>query len=415
MRRSPALASLPWERPVLRVRFRTLEAFRKELQANLSKGGLFIPTRRAFELRQEVEIDLDLAFRNARERFPGEVVGVVGEDLARSGATPGIAVQLLADVGEVRRRLEPLVGSPPEPEAARRVGERRVARRLPARVMGVLSTADAHLSVRTRDLSSTGVLVGLEGVSPAPVGESVRLSLPHPRTEEVLEVEGRVVRHLESEGGVPALAVAFTEAEALRPQVARFVEDVGSMGHARSLAAVRGDLGSTGLATLLQELSSASPAGTLTLSRGAEEGWVVFRDGRLCAARLGSVSGTKALSRMLAWEEGRFELQPHAEAGVDDEEALGIEHALLDATRQLDEREHLGPPPVSLDARLRVGTPPPAEEEGARRNKTEEAVIDLARAGLSVRAILDVIPEEDAAVLQALTGLLERGVLAARG
>jgi len=413
MRQSPAFASLPAERPVLRVRFQTLEAFRKELQANLSKGGLFIPTGRAFELRQEVEIELDLAFRNARERFAGEVVAVVGEDLARAGGTPGIAVQLLAEVAEVRRRLEPLAGSPPEPEAARRVGERRAARRLPARVMGVLSTADAHLSVRTRDLSSSGVLVTLEGVSPAPVGETVRLSLPHPRTGEALEVEGQVVRHLESDGGVPALAVAFTEEEALRPDVARFVEDLGSMGHARSLAAVRGDLATTGLATLLQDFSSAAPVGTLTVSRGAEEGWVVFRDGRLCAARLGSVSGTKALSRMLAWEEGHFELQPHAEDGLDDEEALGIEHALLDATRQLDERARLGPPPVSLDARLRAESPP-AEEEAAQRTKTEEAVIDLARAGLPVRAILDVIPEEDAAVLQALTALLEQGVLGVR-
>jgi len=410
MRQSQAFAPRSSERRrLLRVRFQTLESFRREYAANLSKGGLFIPTRRPFELREEVDVELDLAFSGVRKRFPGEVVGVVGPGLARAGGTPGIGVQLTTEVAEVRRSLEPLAGGPAEPEPIPRAdAERRVAPRLPARVMGVLSSAHGQLSVRTRDLSATGVLVGLEGLSPAPVGETVRLSLPHPRTGETLEVEGRVVRHLESEGGVPALAVAFTEREALRPDVVRFVEELGSLGHARSLAALRGDLGSTGLAALLQELSSVSPEGVLTVTRGPEEGRVVFRDGRLRAARLGSVSGTKALSRMLAWTGGRFEFHPQAEAGADEEE-LGLEHALLDATRQLDERASTGSLPVPLDARLGVLAASDAEESG--RTKTEEAVVDLARAGLPVRAILDVIPEEDAAVLRALAGLLDRGVL----
>jgi hypothetical protein len=47
--------------------------------------------------------------------------------------------------------------------------------------------------------------------------------------------------------------------------------------------------------------------------------------------------------------------------------------------------------------------------------KTEEAVLDLAAAGFTVRRILDVIPEDDAQVSAALLALVERGVLAPGG
>jgi hypothetical protein len=38
-------------------------------------------------------------------------------------------------------------------------------------------------------------------------------------------------------------------------------------------------------------------------------------------------------------------------------------------------------------------------------------VLDLAAAGLTVRRILDVVPEDDAQVSEALLALIERGVL----
>jgi len=43
--------------------------------------------------------------------------------------------------------------------------------------------------------------------------------------------------------------------------------------------------------------------------------------------------------------------------------------------------------------------------------KTEEAVLELATAGFTVRRILDVIPEDDLQIHGAITSLLERGLL----
>ena len=43
--------------------------------------------------------------------------------------------------------------------------------------------------------------------------------------------------------------------------------------------------------------------------------------------------------------------------------------------------------------------------------KTEQAVLELAAAGFTVRRILDVIPENDAAIRSAISALLDRGII----
>ena len=45
---------------------------------------------------------------------------------------------------------------------------------------------------------------------------------------------------------------------------------------------------------------------------------------------------------------------------------------------------------------------------------TEESVLELAAAGFTLRRILDVIPETDAAIRNAITSLVERGLLEPR-
>ena len=156
--------------------------------------------------------------------------------------------------------------------------------------------------------------------------------------------------------------------------------------------------------------ANASPKGTLAVEHGNDEGRVAFEGGLLVGARAGRVAGAKALARMLGWETGTFTF--HAQ--VDDVDRVGdampLEPVLIDAARQFDEAKRLEPLPVSLDDDLRAtGAAPDAEP----LSKTEEAVLDLAVAGFSVRGTIDVIPEEDHAILRALLGLIERGLVTA--
>ncbi len=68
--------------------------------------------------------------------------------------------------------------------------------------------------------------------------------------------------------------------------------------------------------------------------------------------------------------------------------------------------------PGTLDpsARLRLDAKA-LGSHGEPLSKTEEAVVDLAAAGLSVRRLLDVIPESDAQILDAIRSLAERGLI----
>jgi Tfp pilus assembly protein PilZ len=409
VRNSTEASSLQTGRSSLRVAFATLEEFRQEYKDNLVRGGLFVPTGDELGVREEVEVELDLEFRGASFQLMGEVVSVVPAGLATHGGTPGVALQLSADSEELRHTFEPVVGVIPDPDPGHQVGERRVAPRRPTRVMGKMSGADGATAVRTRDVSRTGVLVSLEGIPQTPVGGEVQLVLTHPITSQELEVSGIVVRHIEGEGGVPALAVAFSEDDAARPEVVRFMDDLQSVGHARELASITGPIEEMGLANLLQGFAQAATAGTLTVTRGNEEGRVVFEGGRLLAARAGAATGVKALARLLAWESGSFDFHAHVE-GEERDEPLPIEIALIDAARQVDEMRRLIPLPVDLADTLSVAKSAAASADPAP-DKTESAILDLAVADFTVRAMLDVIPEEDHIVLRAITSLLDRGIL----
>jgi hypothetical protein len=161
---------------------------------------------------------------------------------------------------------------------------------------------------------------------------------------------------------------------------------------------------------LIQMLGRSSPCGTLAVRSGTEEGVVAFEAGTLRYVRLGATRSLKALARMLLWREGSFEFHAHVAALDAEDAAMGLEAALLEATRRLDEAARLRTARFEPGLRFRVDRA--ALAAAGALGKTEEAVLDLAAAGFTVRRILDVIPEDDAQVSAALLALVERGVLA---
>src|SRR4030095_835921 len=155
---------------------------------------------------------------------------------------------------------------------------------------------------------------------------------------------------------------------------------------------IAGAIEELGMGNLLQMFGQFSRGGTLTASSGAEEGVVAFEAGRLRYCRLGSLVGIKALARLSSWKAGHFEFHAEVDALAEEGAPVPLEAALLEAARQLDEMRRLGPGSLEPSARLRLDT----EALAAQREpltKTEEAVVDLAAAGLSIRRLLDVIPE----------------------
>ncbi|MEN8161918.1 MAG: PilZ domain-containing protein [Myxococcota bacterium] len=484
----------------LRLQFERADEFQREFDRNIAKGGVFVPGACDLELREVVEVELDLVFCGRTSRLEAEVVHVVGRDTAPTPAAAGAAVQFLRSAPEVRTELaaallpptaaepapavdrvetneqwqledaaglelddlslddiEDPAGFPlddaegaaapepstadsspfqlagageelgsdlfgaaqdfseatqepvPEPELAPApVVERRRAPRSPARVPASLNGPNARIEGVTRDLSETGALISADA-SEFPVGKQVRLGLQHPEDGGRFEVGGRVVRHVETEGTVAAVSVLFDVPTDQKDELASLVRAAQSAHEERAASGISGRVEELGMVSLIQMLGRSSPLGTLAVQSGAEEGVLAFDAGYLRYARLGATRGLKALSRMLGWVEGSFEFHAHVAALDDEDEPMRLEAALLELARRADEVARS--PTAHFDGaqRFRIDRATLAATEAL--DKTEEAVLDLAAAGFTVRRIHDVIPESDAQVAAALLALVERGVL----
>ena len=449
-----SFAAVPSPARRLHLAFDDPKAFQQEYARNLERGGAFVATSDAFELREVVEVLVEAGFGGEKLVLAAEVVHAGGG---------GVAVQFLDSAPELRSRLESLVeaadhaiaeaaavapdddivvgpaddefgdvdlddhsfdldgavaeasvdfAAAAQPGAEDDPNERTFtarAERSPMRVaVRVKAPTGKALTARTRDLSPTGLLVSVDGEE-LPIGREVRVELTHPTSGEKLDIPARVVRHVEGEGVVPAVALAL-QPGAMRADVERFVAELKKADAEQQRGGIRGPLEELGGPSMLQMFAALSKQGTLTVSHGAEEGVVAFENGMLLVAQVGSVMGVKALARILSWRDGFFEFRSHVDPLGDGQSKIPMEAAILDALRVLDENNRLSSPQLPASARLEVAR----ERLGALGQpigKTEQAILELAAAGFTVRRILDVIPENDAAIRSAVTALLDRGII----
>ena len=183
---------------------------------------------------------------------------------------------------------------------------------------------------------------------------------------------------------------------------------------------------------MLQMFGSSAPRGTLVVEHEGEQGWIAFAENQLLAVELGAQTGKEALVSMLAWGDGLFEFEATVdEALLASAEAMPLGAAVLDAVCTLDEAEQevsdagldaaFGPDGAGAVATIPIeGTTKfeiDFEQEDLSRaslDKTEEAILELARAGMSVAQFCDVIPESPESVHASVMGLVEMGVLVPR-
>lgn len=410
----------------LEIVFFSRAAFEHEYTTNIANGGIFVATEQHLEVRQKVSVRVKLAYARKGTTLRGEVVHVVGPELAESGATPGVAVQLEAAPNEIRRLFAPLIESAPEPSQAsgvagpgRKAGrpaaapqnDRRGAPRSRARVRARVHCPGCDMiEGRTRDLSISGVLVSIGNGPVVDVGEPVKVWITNPQTGVEREILGKVARHVKGEGGVVrAIGVQFFIHDCDKQAVESFLRDLRSAEHSRHLGGIQGSISELGLGNLAQTFGLAAREGTLDVISGAEEGYLAFESGQLIAAGVGGTTGVKALARMLTWTRGRFEFHARVDPALPKEQTIALDAALLEAMRLLDEgarsdRDRLAP-------ETRLGVVSEARAAALDLTKLDEAVLDLAASGMNVQRILDVVPEPDTEIDLALWTLVERGLL----
>jgi len=443
----------------LTIRFESLERLRDEFEKNIANGGIFVPSQDQFTIRQSVTVEVELDYDGDADgtaiALEGEVVHCIPPEMAASGAVPGIAIQFAATAKSLRETFEPLLGSEireapsdfdeVEAESGRIRRAKRRSLRVPIRVM---PESSPPFEATSRDLSATGILLSTgEGVPPK--DEIGRICLWHPSGEQSVEIDGKVVREVKNKRGrIAAVAVAFDRNQAAEPRVKEIIEALNQAGRRNKLGGISGSIADLGLANLLQMFGSSAPRGTVVCERGGEQGWVAFADADLLVAELGAARGHDALVAMLDWADGRFEF----EASVDDKLLASADRrplagAILSAVCAIDERDEAhrqgDDSPSALDAAEQTqvwpASPSLASDEGSEAGlaslgpetvfsvdaaieestrmllgKFELSVLDLAKSGLMVRKIVEVVPDEDEVVYRALEELVESGVLRLR-
>ena len=390
----------------LLVSFADNEAFASEYEANLANGGVFVASDESFDLREHVRVELALEACGKSVTLAGEVVHVLTREMAQIGAAAGVAVQFEGPVTAVRGQLEPLrqaagIDGKKKPDTGARRSPRTDAR-VPAEIGG---DAGAVAGV-TRNLSQNGALVTVAGQS-LPIGETVRLTLAHPHTKETMEVDGVVVRRDDSDGATSALAIEFVPPESEAAEISDFVASIQATEHARRLGGIVGDIAELGIQNVAQMFATTGREGTLTVRHEGLEGVLGFENGLLRFCRVGSVAGMKALVRLLGWETGTFEFHSSLDPVQATGAPLPFEAALLEALTLIDEEAHAGTEALDLEAEPQLLV----ESPEAELSKTEAAVLDLVRAGFSVRRMIAVIPEPDPAIQRALVSLRDQGVI----
>jgi Tfp pilus assembly protein PilZ len=402
---------------MLAVVFDTKESLKKQFDENISKGGIFVVTDEPQELRTRVEVGVELKFCREQIVLEGEVVHCVPRELASTGATPGIALQLTIPMDKIRQLFEPhLVGVPetpdPEPETPKRPSpaDRRDSKRHTARVHARVQLASGgELEGLTRDISASGMLISISG-DPPELGEEAKIHVINPVTGEEIAISGRVVRHLEGKAGaVPAIGIRFDPDPGDAARTAWFLERLEAAESNRRLGGIKGELAELGAVNLLQSFGLSSQVGTLTMMRGAEEGYIAYSEGLLVAARVGAVRGQKAMVRLLNWSDGEFEFHARVDPLLVLDEPRPLEAAILDAMRQLDDGQRSRQADFAPEVHFEVELQGSVAASGLE--KLERAILDLIEVGMNVRKLLDVIPEPDTRIQQALRDLTEQGII----
>ena len=399
---------------VLEIEYDSARDFALDYRANLSSGGVFVPTQQTFAPRDFVLVRLRLPFCNRVIDLEGEIVHIVPAEMAGVGGRPGVAVQFREPPAGIRGRLGPLSAeASAEPPPAPTSDDSRRSARKSVRVDTHLQGKNGAIRGRTRNISHSGVLVDVQEGTAA-IGERVRATLKNPANGDELAIDGAVVRVAQNAGRISSLAVQFAaDAGRRRDEIKSFIGALQEGEHTRRLGAISGPIGELGTQSVVQMFASTARSGTIYLRHGEDEGVICFNSGVLRVARIGPLTGIKALVRMLCWKEGTFEFHSTVEESGTGDAPLPLQDALIEAARNIDESRRIETAAFPLQARLVARHVAEGQFTGAL-SKLEEALLDVAQAGFTVQRALEVIPEPDAEVFRALRSLIDSGMLELR-
>jgi pSer/pThr/pTyr-binding forkhead associated (FHA) protein len=256
-------------------------------------------------------------------------------------------------------------------------------------------TTDNHV-VTIQDLGSTnGTFVNGEKVRKADLKDGDRI-LIGTSIIKIIFVDGENTSHLTETEARSKMAVAANKRSAASP---------------KSMA---GSIEEIPLPDLLQLLSTSRKSGVLVIHSDRHAGKIFFRKGQIYFGNIENqfnIGPRKALTRMLGWTQGQFELEPPDETAVLEELDDSTEGLLIESMRQLDEYKVVAEKMPELASPIGVARPLKSK---LRELSPEE--LDVFQAALEVKtvnALFDQSSLSDLEIAQKLVQLFEKGILVA--
>ncbi len=393
----------------LSIDYATREQFEEAFARELFGGAVFVPTLDRLPIGQAVRVGFELAFCETRFELEGEVVASLPAPIASAGAKPGVSVQLREPPAELRDRVERASGLRLSELLAARSDFSSAEPRYPAQAPVLLEIRGRSLSAEMADVSYNGMLALLPEVDLRDVSE-LRVAIEHPARGEKVELDARVANQTRCDGGILAVGVQFVYEFDQVDEIARFIDDLRSFHHARSLATVSGSLADTALETVLETFASASESGTLRLWRGEERGKIAYQMGEIFYVTVGLLSGTKALDRIFTWTDAQFEFRPELEPMDGVRGRLPLAPAVLAAVVARDELAQLDLSGFDAGAIFEVDAERLAIAEPTLDDVARE-ITQHARMGFPLGAMLDMLASSDARIYKTVGELIEAGIL----
>jgi pSer/pThr/pTyr-binding forkhead associated (FHA) protein len=249
-------------------------------------------------------------------------------------------------------------------------------------------------SVTIQDLGSTnGTFVNGEKVRTSEIKDGDRILI------------GTSIIKLVSTGG--ELSTSITENEAR----SRLAVAATKRPATKSMS---GSIEEIPLPDLLQLLSTSRKSGVLVVRSDLGVGKIYLRKGQIYFASIDDSFNTgprKAMYRMLAWQQGFFELDPPDDRAVLEELQDSTEGLLMEGMRQLDEYNMHAQKLPPLSSALAV--PHPLEPKLRDLAPEELDVFQVALGAETVRALFDECSLTDLTIAEKLRSLIEKGYLIA--
>ncbi len=206
------------------------------------------------------------------------------------------------------------------------------------------------------------------------------------------------------------------EVEELHARVTRLVER-GRMFRAAAAAAddslLSGSLTHLAIADLLQILALNGKDATVRLDREGASGRIDCVGGRIVDARTGSVSGTKALYRMLGWTDATFRVLPISDAPPETTIGSSTATVLMDGLVALDEWARWGDMLPAPETRIELAKDARGKLVGQPLKPAEFDLLARSKKGTTVARAIEDSPHPDAHIAEAICTMIARGVVRA--